>query len=652
MSLMCGSIREPILIEEESTQVPAIEDEMAPAKANKEKEKKPKKEKAPPKEKKPKEPKPPKEAKTKEAGKVARVNAARGLPTKAARLVSSNYATFGWHKPLSDGARKIAKDIGSEVNAMYLLQMKRDDAVGALSMRNAVFYEHKQLADQNLVSTPAIDHVDLFAEDEEKMKEVMDIIRIKRPATGENELHMHYFFEGMREREFLLWPILINNVWITFFARLEACGPLYREVTDFTLVDPWAEGREERRKFVLDRLAIVLREAKIRMNLDVARPFHVAGVESRWQTGYVAWEVSREFMRRLSKLLWHRDQDPDETGDDFLWNDLQTLYNYDSYRESLMMACALQCIRKSNYTCRVGIEAPSEDCNYWPDRLRPLKEDVPDEKWHTWEADAVHRVTLEGSSTPSRDSVPATPVESRPVSPAPSQDGKQLNVTEWDEVRNTVRNDDHVPSRTEYTRMEVDYPGTQAAQDTETEPDSPGEVIDEEVDELIGEAIDEPTRETQAAPVPDMGGPALEVDFQITTPSFNDSADSAQIPGLHHLRRSVSPSPPSHEPSEIQTEERPANLLAVPRSPLVGVTPRYGLSPYVTSGEQSEVEDDAAEAEGRSTITPAQAIAQSAMEHLWRKELGGEKREREEYSDENAGPSPKRARVEEDEGED
>ncbi|KAI0153044.1 hypothetical protein GGR57DRAFT_154297 [Xylariaceae sp. FL1272] len=669
MSLMDGSIQKPIFIEEEHLSIfPVTGDQMAPAKATKEKEKekKPKKEKAPPKEKKPKEPKV-KGVKSKKNGKIERVNASRGLPAKAARLVSSNYATFGWHKTLSESVSKVAKDIGPEVNAMYLLQMKRDNAVGSLSMRNAVFYEHKQLSDPLLISTPAIDHVDLFSDREDTVRDVMDIIKIKRPEDGKNELHMHYFFKGMREREFLLWPILINDVWITFFARLEACGEVYRDITDFTLVDPWPENRKARRKFVLIRLAVILRQAKIRMNFDVARSFQLEDVELRWQTGYVSWAVSREFMRRLSKLLWYRNANPDTTGDDFLWGDFEELYNFDSYRESMMMACALQSIRKSGYMCRIGIEAPSEDCLYYPEKLRPLREDVKDEKWHSWETDAKHIEYLNGSPSPYLEgSSAASPKsvaesyhesiahESRVVSPVPSQENEQQDVAEENEEMDIEGGADQESSpaavQNEDTTMEDAVPETQVAQDMETEPNSPEAVMDEAADEPNGEAIDEPTETVQAAPIPDMGGPSLSLEVesnQIPTPSFNDSTDCAQIPGLHLLRRSASPSPPSEKPSEVQPEETPTSLLAPPRSPvLVGVTPTFGLSPHVSSGEQSEAEDDAGEAEAHPAITPAQAIAQSAVEVLWRKELGPEKRERDEDAEENEERSPKRVRVE------
>ncbi|KAI3317370.1 hypothetical protein HD806DRAFT_515297 [Xylariaceae sp. AK1471] len=155
----------------------------------------------------------------------------------------------------------------------------------------------------------------------------------------------------------------------------------------------------------------------------------LAPAQHAWQTGLIAYAVSREFLRRLKALLWRRDRYRSENDDEeLLWADFEEDYNFDAYRQCLMSSCAHQCIEKSDYTIRLALEVPSEDSNYQPDLLRRQKavEELPDEKWeifeeetHTYVVDIMPDLRAKPTSPPASCIVktlsPLSP--ERPTSP-------------------------------------------------------------------------------------------------------------------------------------------------------------------------------------------------------------------------------------------
>ncbi|KAI0476277.1 hypothetical protein GGR56DRAFT_693607 [Xylariaceae sp. FL0804] len=324
-----------------------------------------------------------------------------GKPVSAGRLITSPYAEFGWHKSLSSDIEKVAKYVKPEANSMYCLQLERDRSIDDWSIRNALFWEHRQLHDQRILSTPAADFLDFWSDDD-ALEETLKGVR--RRSTNDGRLEMHYLFETLRAREFLLWPVQIDGVWLTIFLRMddlsseergddvtEFCD---RRVTDIAIVDPWPAGRADRRALVARRLRAILREGCI--DLGDACALHATAApdaEAEWQTGHVAYAVSREFIRRLKNLLFVTQQNKNtntETDNRHLWADFAEHLNVDAYREGMMAACAHQCIWKAGHRVRLGLEVPSEQSKYDPtllSRVRgpsvtcPPPEDVPDERW-------------------------------------------------------------------------------------------------------------------------------------------------------------------------------------------------------------------------------------------------------------------------------
>ncbi|KAI8631623.1 hypothetical protein F5Y19DRAFT_493499 [Xylariaceae sp. FL1651] len=327
----------------------------------------------------------------------------RGQPTSAARLVSSVWVKYGWHKPLSGEVKAIVQNVKLMADSMYMLQIRRDRPIESLSLRNGLFWEHRQLANQRIVSTPAADHLDFFSREEGSFHETIGKI-CKR--VSDSECRMHYFFENMREREFLLWPVEIDGAWIIIIARIQPKSSLVTEkshpghefadraVTDLAIVDPLPENREDRRSLIMRRLPLILTEGCIERSPDVIiRNIDLAHAQSHWETGLIAYAFSREFLRRLKTLDWRRARFGHINEREVLWNDFEEEYNLDAYRESLMSACAHQTIENSGYNVRLALEVPSEESNFEPNLLSHLKapsvqnppEEVPDERWEIFQ---------------------------------------------------------------------------------------------------------------------------------------------------------------------------------------------------------------------------------------------------------------------------
>ncbi|KAJ2978394.1 hypothetical protein NUW58_g7514 [Xylaria curta] len=304
----------------------------------------------------------PTEKKGRKVSKTPNPNQKRGQPTAAARLISSPFIKFGWHKPLGGAVKETVQHLSSMADSMYMLQIDRERPIEALSLRNAMFWEHRQLDDELIVSTPAIDHIDLFPEDDASFQETIGKIGKKQ---YDRMFLLHYLFDKMRFREFLLLPIELDGVWVTIVTRTGQKSQLLREVTDFAIVDPLPNGRESRRSLVHRRLRAILAEGFIELPERVTvRDITIPDIEdgesdNHWKTGLIAYAFAREFLRRLKTLQFRRAQNShrnSEHCDEFLWAAFEEHYNFDAFRQTLMSACAHQTIESSGLiVCDISV---------------------------------------------------------------------------------------------------------------------------------------------------------------------------------------------------------------------------------------------------------------------------------------------------------
>ncbi|KAF2967562.1 hypothetical protein GQX73_g5967 [Xylaria multiplex] len=332
----------------------------------------------------------------------------RGQPASAARLVSSPYIKFGWHKPLNGEVKEAIQGVASIADSMYMLQIERERPIESLSLNNGLFWEHRQLKNKMMVSTPAIDHLGLFSEEDDMFQETLR--KIAKFDYSPDGFRLHYLFSSLRSREFLVLPIQINTSWVTLIARFQqkekaitGAQHFDMEITDIAVIDP-IPPQEAREKLILTRLRLVLAEGCIDWPADVNhRKIAVPEAESDWQTGLISYAISREFLRRL-KVLQFRQKHDGSVCREFLWAPFEEHYNFDAYRQSLMSACAHQCIEGSAYQVRLALEVPSEDSNYHREKLCCFKGErnylANDEKWDIFERNTHLDILVADSTKP------------------------------------------------------------------------------------------------------------------------------------------------------------------------------------------------------------------------------------------------------------
>ncbi|KAI1765788.1 hypothetical protein GGR53DRAFT_529345 [Hypoxylon sp. FL1150] len=319
-------------------------------------------------------------------------------PTCAARIIRNEPLKNGWGIALNGDTNQMVNSVKKYAKDCYVLQIDRTRAVDASSLSSAVFWEHRHLPQPLLVSTPAADYRSLFCTDKKKFLENIE------------KIEQHPMFGPMREREFTVWPIQVPQSksasddelshWVTIVMRVQPAAQgsgssIDRVVTDFAIVDPFLKKREPRGKWIEKKLTSVLAQGGIDFS-DAAKRHEILteDVVDKWATGYVSYAICREFLRRLKVLTRRRDRDGFQNVPvDFLWEDFEEYFNLDTYRESLMAACAHQTIEKSKYRVRMAIDVPSvpsdpkdekKAANYHDSRLlmHPNAEnDVPDEDY-------------------------------------------------------------------------------------------------------------------------------------------------------------------------------------------------------------------------------------------------------------------------------
>ncbi|KAI1101872.1 hypothetical protein F4804DRAFT_343661 [Jackrogersella minutella] len=318
-------------------------------------------------------------------------------PTCAARIIRNKFLTYGWGAPLTKETNDIVKRVKEDAGAMYQLQSSRDRPITASSLRSALFWEHRHLADQQVVSTPALDddlEIELFSEERKPFKAGLEKIR-KSFAGDSQQVQMRPLFGPIRDRPFTLWPIRIDGVWVTIIltispVKISPEGPrkyFDRQVTKFIIIDPLPVSRRSRRALIEQRLGRILAEGCISFSPGaVVEGFATKDIEDKWATGLVAYALCREFFRRLRVFTYRRQLPYKPEAYDFIWGEFEEDYDMDAYRQSLMASCAHQAIEKSGYIVRLALEVPSEKSNHNPDALRHTDIDprgVPDEHYTT-----------------------------------------------------------------------------------------------------------------------------------------------------------------------------------------------------------------------------------------------------------------------------
>ncbi|KAI1455487.1 hypothetical protein F4805DRAFT_269009 [Annulohypoxylon moriforme] len=300
-----------------------------------------------------------------------------GQPTCAARIIRNNFLKYGWGATLTKETNDRVNDVKEDAGAMYQMQISRDRPVSATSLRAAVSWEHRHLAEQRLVSTPAIDEdleYHLFSTEDGSLENGLEKIK-KLISAGSKDIQMHPIFRSMRDRPYTLWPVRMDGAWVTLIFKSEEYRSNMhlkdyhlhrdRQVKKFTIIDPLREGRDARRKILQERLPKILAQGCIDLPEDVLMESFVKSEVPEWATGLVSYAVCREFIRRLRVHIYRKEAEPS----DFLWEEFEEDLDLDSYRQSLMAACAHQAIEKSGFTVRLALEVPSEKSGHNPDAL-------------------------------------------------------------------------------------------------------------------------------------------------------------------------------------------------------------------------------------------------------------------------------------------
>ncbi|XDG08053.1 hypothetical protein ABKA04_007668 [Annulohypoxylon sp. FPYF3050] len=319
-------------------------------------------------------------------------------PICAARIIRSKHMKCGWGAVLSKETNDAVATVKDEANGMYQMQISRDRAVTATSLRTALFWERRNAPWDALVSValPALSfelEVDLFCEGGSYEKGIDAIERTYNspmPGSTITRVDMHPVFGPIRDRPYTFWPIEINGIWVTVILKIEghrvehrdATSHRDRRVSKYTIIDPFQVDRMARRTLLQERLPRILEEGCIEFESKnpnvMTDSFLRSNVEESWATGLVSYAVCRELFRRL-RVIDFRRQQKNDLSHDLLWREFEEDFNLDVYRQSLMAACAHKTIEKSGFIVRMALEVPSEKAEHNPDALLPPTAYQPDE---------------------------------------------------------------------------------------------------------------------------------------------------------------------------------------------------------------------------------------------------------------------------------
>ena len=105
-------------------------------------------------------------------------------PTCAARVVQNSYLKYGWGVTLTKEANDMVRKVKNDAGGCYQMQLSRSRPVSSTSLHSALFWAHRHLDDQRIVSTPAIDDdVELFSHEKSSFKDALKRISNKPHGT-------------------------------------------------------------------------------------------------------------------------------------------------------------------------------------------------------------------------------------------------------------------------------------------------------------------------------------------------------------------------------------------------------------------------------------------------------------------------------------
>ncbi|RYP84212.1 hypothetical protein DL769_001235 [Monosporascus sp. CRB-8-3] len=405
-------------------------------------------------------------------------------PICAARVIKTQLYGTGWSGKLSNEDKNMATRLLDDAGAMYMLQINRDRQVEPLSLHNALFWEHRQMSHPQIVSTPAliweqqqnfndqkittgiVYAIPFFSTNKPTWKTTYKTIEMQTSPTS-SAVEIHEFFANIRDREFTIWPVFLDGgFWVTVIMRVERMDTpevqpgtptnfyFDRRVTNLAVVDPIHEGHEERLALIFKRLKFLLRQGCVLLSEDsLTHTLACDPVDYEWETGYVSYAVSREFIRRLKVLTHRRGQTdvPDERHSDaegyLLWSPFEESHRINSYRESLMSACSNYVIELSGYRIRSALEVPSSAANHNAAGLRPYQaegcEDAADEKISMGEKSRHFKLKMDLPEGYSRESsTEDTQPESVMEKPTEPDNGPDVDEADATDESGTEESDD------------------------------------------------------------------------------------------------------------------------------------------------------------------------------------------------------------------
>ncbi|KAI1803965.1 hypothetical protein F4811DRAFT_307295 [Daldinia bambusicola] len=380
--------------------------------------------------------------------------------TSAGRLVANPDFKSGWGAVLTPDINEVVRSVRKEAGATYRLQAARDEPISAASMYTALFWEARNFRNSLTVFTPAItDELKLFAREDEVYGTARAVIR-KKASENISDTKFHPLLKSIRDSKFTLWPVRLplENIWVTIILQLGGIpedsqeSPLCydRDVVACAIVDPYPSAREVRRNFVKERLSEILEEGCIRFNDSaVMGSFTTEDVRETWATGHVAYAVCREFIRRLNVLKYQEDCGH-SVSTFLLWTPFEQHHDVDSYRESIMAACAHRTIQNSNYLIRMALEVPSKKSNHEPGRLDPHVEDLKDAWFTKPKTKTPRKAELE---VPEQESIVVAPLT--PVSENGSHVSQSNYQDESDEDEDADADDDEDKYKNEYVHANL-----------------------------------------------------------------------------------------------------------------------------------------------------------------------------------------------------
>ena len=293
----------------------------------------------------------------------------------------------------------VIPSVSRAVVALEKIQNTRGDSFDIHALRLAVWNEHRQLPSIDMLSTPAADSLDLFTRDEDAATRTLDGLR---PIYGQNRrVTLHPLFSWIVDREFTLWNVAVDGRFVTVFFRIQSVphrgnfnfpaegefpvdgngdpvdiNHVYREVTDIVIIDPMDEPEDilvERFIFVRARIQAILERGSIEFPLAVEEQFigQTTLCTQAAHSGYWAWGISRELIRRLKVVGQQRRPGPPAgilgtENPPILWQDIDFAFTMtiDELRESLIAGVACRARAMSNYRLFIGLLAPGTNSTY------------------------------------------------------------------------------------------------------------------------------------------------------------------------------------------------------------------------------------------------------------------------------------------------